>query len=47
MNLLRQAQLFADLSLEEIESVSCRVTLREFKKGEVILYEEDTNRFMY
>ena len=46
-NLLKQAQLFADLSTEELESVSCRVALREFKKGEVILYEEDTNRYMY
>ena len=47
INLLKQAQLFADLSSEELESISCRVTLREFKKGEVILYEEDTNRYMY
>jgi CRP/FNR family transcriptional regulator len=47
MDLLRQAQLFADLSPKELESISCRVTLREFKKGEVILYEEDTNRYMY
>ena len=47
IDLLKQAQLFADLSIEELESVACRVTLREFKKGEVILYEEDTNSFMY
>lgn len=47
IELLKQAQLFADLSDEELESVACRVTLREFKRGEVILYEEDTNRFMY
>ena len=47
INLLKQAQLFADLSSEELEAISCRVTLREFKKGEVILYEEDTNRYMY
>jgi len=47
IHLLKQAQLFADLSIEELESVACRVTLREFRKGEVILYEEDTNRFMY
>ncbi|MCK4509231.1 MAG: Crp/Fnr family transcriptional regulator [Desulfuromonadales bacterium] len=47
MNLLKQAQLFADLSLKELESISCRVTLREFKKGEVILYEEDANKYMY
>ena len=45
--LLKRAQLFADLSLEELESISCRVTLKEFKKGEVILYEEDANRYMY
>lgn len=44
---LKLAQLFCDLSDEELESISGRITLRSFQKGEVILYEEDANKYMY
>jgi len=44
---LKQAQLFTDLSLDELESLASRVVVREFQKGQVILHEEDTNRYMY
>ncbi|NOR49877.1 MAG: cyclic nucleotide-binding domain-containing protein [Desulfuromonadales bacterium] len=44
---LQQAQIFADLSAEELNSIAYRVSLREFRKGQVILYEEDTNEYMY
>jgi CRP-like cAMP-binding protein len=44
---LGQTQLFSDLTLEERSSVAGRVAIREFKKGQVILLEEDTNKYMY
>ena len=44
---LRLAQLFSDLSDEELNAISARVSLREFQKHEIILFEEDTNRYMY
>lgn len=44
---LKQAELFSDLTEEELLVVAERVTLREFNKGQVILFEEDTNKYMY
>lgn len=44
---LRLAQLFSDLTDEELNAISARVSLREFQKHEIILFEEDTNRYMY
>lgn len=44
---LKQAHLFSDLTDEELVAVADRVTLREFQKGQVILLEEDTNKYMY
>lgn len=44
---LRQAHLFSDLTEEELSSIVCRVSLREFQKGQVILHEEDANKYMY
>lgn len=47
VELLKQAQIFSELSDAEVLFVAERVSLREFKKGQVILYEEDTNQYMY
>lgn len=44
---LKQAQLFADLSEKELALIACRVAVREFQKGQIILHEEDTNKYMY
>lgn len=44
---LKQAHLFSELTDDELADVAERVTLREFHKGQVILFEEDTNKYMY
>lgn len=44
---LKHVQLFSDLTEPELGTISGRVTLREFQKGQIILHEEDTNRYMY
>jgi CRP/FNR family transcriptional regulator len=44
---LRNIQLFSSLSDEELLHISSSIMLKEFKKNEVILYEQDTNEFMY
>lgn len=44
---LKCVQLFSGLTEDELGSIAVRVVLREFQKGEIILFEEDTNRYMY
>lgn len=44
---LKKAHLFSDLTEEELHAVADHVALREFQKGEIILFEEDTNKYMY
>jgi CRP/FNR family transcriptional regulator len=44
---LKNIQLFSSLTNEELLHISSRVIVKEFKKNEVILYEQDTNEFMY
>ena len=44
---LKNIQLFSSLTDEELHQISNRIVLKEFKKNKVILYEEDTNMFMY
>lgn len=44
---LKKAHLFSDLTDEELETIADRVLLRKFQKGQVILFEEDTNKYMY
>ena len=46
-NLLKQTKLFHSLTDEEMEQIINKITVKTFKKNEIILYEEDTNRFMY
>src|SRR5512135_3727310 len=47
IDFLRNIELFSGLDEEELNQISSKVVLKEFKKNEVILYEEDTNEFMY
>jgi CRP/FNR family transcriptional regulator len=44
---LRNIQLFSSLRDEELNQICGKVIVEEFKKNEIILYEEDTNDFMY
>lgn len=44
---LKKAHLFSDLTDEELAAIAGHVTIREFRKGQVILFEEDTNKYMY
>jgi CRP/FNR family transcriptional regulator len=44
---LKTIQLFSTLTGDELEQVSGKVVEKRFKKNEVILYEEDTNEFVY
>jgi CRP/FNR family cyclic AMP-dependent transcriptional regulator len=47
IDFLRNIQLFSGLEDEELFQISAKVALKEFKKNEVILYEEDTSEYMY
>ena len=44
---LKLAQLFSDLTEEELSFISGRISLRAFQKDEIILFEEDANEYMY
>ena len=44
---LLRIELFSSLSLEELQLVIDTMTVKSFKRGEVILYEEDANEVMY
>jgi CRP/FNR family transcriptional regulator len=44
---LKTVELFSSLTDEELCQIRTKVTLNEFRKNEIILYEEDTNEFMY
>ena len=45
--LLKNTKLFHSLSDEEMDQIIKKMNVRKFKKNEIILYEEDTNEFMY
>lgn len=47
INLLRQIKLFNSLTSEELSTILKKLTIRNFRKNQTILYEEDTNEFMY
>lgn len=47
MDCLAQTMLFSDLTAEERCLVANLVTIRQFNKGQAILLEEDTNKYMY
>lgn len=44
---LKNIQLFSSLTDEELRQIINRIVIKRFKKNETVLYEEDTNEFMY
>jgi len=44
---LKNLKLFSSLTEYELQQISRRVILKEFRKNEIILYEQDFNQFMY
>jgi CRP/FNR family cyclic AMP-dependent transcriptional regulator len=44
---LNMIELFATLTDEELDSINKLLRVKRCKKNEVILYEEDTSKFMY
>lgn len=44
---MKTIQLFSSLSDAELNQVCSKMPVKQFKKNEVILYEEDTNEYMY
>lgn len=44
---LRKLPLFSSLSDEELASIISRITIRRFRKNEIILHEDDTTGYMY
>ena len=45
--LLKRIELLASLTDEELRLISARFIMKQVKKNEIILREEDTNNFMY
>lgn len=43
----KKTQLFSSLSDNEIEKITNQLIVKQFRKSDTILYEEDTNEFMY
>lgn len=43
----KKTQLFSSLSDSEVEKITNKLIVKQFKKNDTILYEEDTNEFMY
>ena len=44
---LKKIELFSSLRREELRTVREKITIRKFKKNEVILHEEHTSEYMY
>lgn len=44
---LKSIDLFSLLSDDELAEISGKITVRRFKKNDMILHEEDTSEFMY
>ncbi len=44
---LRKIELFSSLSAEELRKVREKITIRRFRKNEVILHEKNTSDYMY
>lgn len=44
---LKKTELFSSLTDREIQDIMDKVSVKQFRKNETILYEEDTNEFMY
>lgn len=44
---LKQTEIFSQLNDAELEEIIEKIIVKQFKKNETILYEEDTNEVMY
>lgn len=44
---LRKTEIFSSLTNTEMDQIINKMVFKQFKKNETILYEEDTNEFMY
>jgi len=44
---LKKTEIFASLTDKEMEQVINKMAVKQFKKNETILYEEDTSEYMY
>ena len=44
---LKQTEIFSKLNDSELEEIIDKIIVKQFRKNETILYEEDTNEFMY
>ncbi len=44
---LKRTPLFSSLSDRDIENIINKMVLKQFRKNETILYEDDTNKYMY
>ena len=44
---IKKAQLFSSLTDVEMDEIINKMSVKQFKKNEIILYEEDSNEFMY
>ena len=47
IDMLEKISLFSDLTAMELKNIRDKMFIRRFKKNEIILSEEDTNKFMY
>jgi CRP/FNR family transcriptional regulator len=47
IELLRKIALFASLTSDELHGIRDKIVIKNFKKNEIILQEENTNEFMY
>jgi CRP/FNR family transcriptional regulator len=45
--ILKKIEIFSSLTDKEIEKIMNNMIIKQFKKNETILYEEDTNEYMY
>lgn len=45
--LLREIDIFSPLTNEELNQIKHMFIIKNFQKNEIILYEEDTNEYMY
>jgi len=46
-NLIKRTQLFSSLTDNELDQLVNKMIVKQFTKNETILYEEDTNEYMY
>jgi len=45
--MLKDVALFSSLADKELHQIMAHIILRDFKKNQTILHEEDTSQFMY